>query len=87
MDPRPLAGLLLALTMLLAACGGGGANQELIDALEAQGATAEQAECFVDAVGEEQAQLFADNIEADEPPEGIDIQAITEAVAECGIEG
>ena len=76
--------LVLALGLLLTACGGGGSD--LVQTFVDEGATQEEAECFVDAVGDDQAQLLVDNIDADEPPEGIDIEVLTNALVECGVD-
>ncbi|WP_108667009.1 hypothetical protein [Euzebya rosea] len=84
-SPRhTMTALVLALGLLLTACGGGGSD--LVQTFVDEGATQEEAECFVDAVGDEQAQLLVDNIDADEPPEGIDIDALTDALIECGVD-
>lgn len=45
------------------------------------GQTAEQAQCFIDAVGEEQAQLFADATSSDE----LDLTAAQAALCDCGV--
>ena len=82
---RRTASSLLVLGLLLTACGGGGGS-EVVDRLVEEGATQEEAECFVDAVGEDQAQLIADNLDADEPPEGVDLEAVTDGLIECGVD-
>lgn len=83
---KTLPALVLALGLLLAACGGGSDSSALVDAFVEQGATAEEAQCFVDAVGDEQAQLIVDNIDAADAPEGIDVEAVTNALIECGVD-
>ena len=74
--------LVAALALTLGACGDD-YDADLVDALEAQGASQEEAECFIDEIGEDDAQGFLDNIDADSPPDNAD--EIIAALDECGV--
>ena len=81
-----MSAALLALGLMLAACGGDDGGSSLVDTFVEQGATQEEAECFIEAVGDEQAQLIVDNIDAEEAPEGIDVEVLTNALIDCGVD-
>lgn len=81
--------LVLALAFATAACGGGddgAADEALIEDLsDGMGVSAEAAECIIDVLGADQAQLLADNLDAQEAPEGFDESALETAATECDI--
>ena len=74
---------LLVAGLMLAGCGGAAddPNAELVEGLRARGQTAEQARCVIDAVGVEQAQLFADEASAEE----LDLSSLGVALTDCGV--
>ena len=79
------AALAAALALTLGACGGDDYDSELIDALKAVGASQEEAECFVDELGEDGAQEFID--QGDQEPDPEDLEKFLAALDECGIDG
>ena len=76
--------LVAALVLTLGACGDD-YDSDLVDALKATGASQEEAECFIDEVGEDDAQRFVDL--GDKEPSQDDVEKFLGAIEECGIDG
>lgn len=84
---RPLllrTALAAALTATLAACGGDDHDADLVEDLEALGASRVEAECLIDELGADDAERFVDIADADSPPDNAD--EIVAALDECGVE-
>lgn len=73
------------LGLVVGACGddddGGGENEELVQAMVSEGATEEQARCFVDELGDDAERMFS---AADDELSEDDQEALFSALEECG---
>ena len=84
MRVRTIAAAAAIGALALAGCGGGGSDdstrQEIVDSMVSEGATEEQANCFVDELGDDAQRLY--EMEDDEATEE-DMTQVIEAMSEC----
>ena len=84
MRVRTIAAAAAIGALALAGCGGGGSDdstrQEIVDSRVSEGATEEQANCFVDELGDDAQRLY--EMEDDEATEE-DMTQVIEAMSEC----
>jgi len=73
-----------ALTLTLTACGGDDYDEDTVDALKALGASQEEAECFIDELGEDDAKKFLEASDGEVAPE--DSEKYLAALDECGVQ-
>lgn len=78
------AALAAALTFTLTACGGDDYDEDVIDAIKSLGATQEEAECFIDELGESDAKKFLDVADSDAEP--ADAEKYIKALDKCGVD-
>lgn len=76
---------LLVMALGLVACGdddGGEINQDLVDAMVSEGATEEEARCFIEEVGSDAERIF---LASDDELSEDDLEKVLDAVEACDL--